>query len=134
MTTLSWFLVNNKVLYFFTLQTMHFPLGLPSHLSSLTIPNKKQTKKMTGTSHKKVSERKAHVGMRPSKTRQTRWEQHHNTFTPSLHLVLFRKVCTPQNSQHVVCTPQNSTCTLAYSNPLNEQATHYCSLPAFLRT
>ena len=39
---------------------------------------------------KKFSERKqAHVGMEPSKTRQTRWEQHHNTFIPSLHLVPF---------------------------------------------
>ena len=28
-----------------------------------------------------------HVEMEPSKTSQTRWEQHHNTFTPSLHLV-----------------------------------------------
>ena len=27
--------------------------------------------------------------MEPSKTSQTRWERHHNTFTPSLHLVPF---------------------------------------------
>ena len=38
---------------------------------------------------KKFSEQKqAHVGMEPSK-KKTRWEQHHNTFTPSLHLVPF---------------------------------------------
>ena len=39
---------------------------------------------------KKFAERKqAHVGMKPSKTSQTRWERHHNSFTPSLHLVPF---------------------------------------------
>ena len=39
---------------------------------------------------KKVSERKqVHAVMEPSKTSQTRWERHHNTFTPSLHLVPF---------------------------------------------
>ena len=42
-------------------------------------------------SQKKVSERKQ--GMEPSKTSQTRWERHHNTFTPSLHLVLFCQLC-----------------------------------------
>ena len=30
-----------------------------------------------------------HVKMEPSKTRQTKWEQHHDTFTPSLHLAPF---------------------------------------------
>ena len=35
--------------------------------------------------HKKFSKwKQAHVGMEPSKTSHTRWEQHHNTFTPSL--------------------------------------------------
>ena len=34
--------------------------------------------------------------MEPSKTSQTRWEQHHNTFTPSLHLVPFCQLCTPK--------------------------------------
>ena len=39
---------------------------------------------------KRFSERKqAHVEMEPTKTRQTRWEQPHNIFTPSLHLVPF---------------------------------------------
>ena len=33
--------------------------------------------------------KQAHVGMEPSKTSQTRREQHHNTFTSSLHLVPF---------------------------------------------
>ena len=41
-------------------------------------------------SHKKFPEQKqAHAGMEPSKTRQTRWEQHQGTFPPSLHLVPF---------------------------------------------
>ena len=43
---------------------------------------------------KKFSERKqAHVGMGPSKTSRTKWERHHNTFTPSLHLVPFCQLC-----------------------------------------
>ena len=42
------------------------------------------------TSPKKLSKGKqAHVGMERSKTSRTRWERHHNTFTPSLHLVPF---------------------------------------------
>ena len=46
------------------------------------------------TSHKKVFQRKqAHVGMERSKTSQTRRERHHNTFTPSLHLVPFCQLC-----------------------------------------
>ena len=43
---------------------------------------------------KKFSKGKqAHVGMEPSKTSQTRCERHHNTFTPSLHLVPFCQLC-----------------------------------------
>ena len=43
---------------------------------------------------KKFSKGKqAHVGMEPSKTSQTRRERHHNTFTPSLHLVPFCQLC-----------------------------------------
>ena len=34
-----------------------------------------------------------HVGMEPSETSQTRWERHHNPFTPSLHLVPFCQLC-----------------------------------------
>jgi len=30
--------------------------------------------------------------MEPSKTNQTRWELHHNAFTPSLHLVPFSQL------------------------------------------
>ena len=37
--------------------------------------------------------KQAHVGMEPSKTSQTRCERHHNTFTPSLHLVPFCQLC-----------------------------------------
>ena len=45
-------------------------------------------------SQKDFSEQKqAHVGMEPSKTSQTRWEWHHITFTPSLHLVPFCQRC-----------------------------------------
>jgi len=44
-----------------------------------------------------------HVGMEASKTNQTRWKWHHNTFTPSLHLVPFCQLCTPQNSLHALC-------------------------------
>ena len=43
---------------------------------------------------KKFAKRKqAHVGMKSSKTNQTRRERHHNTFTPSLHLVPFCQNC-----------------------------------------
>ena len=45
------FIVSNKVLYFHTLQTMHLPLGLPSHLSSLFLAIRKASE----TSHKKHS-------------------------------------------------------------------------------
>ena len=37
--------------------------------------------------------KQAHVGMETSKTSQTRCERHHNTFTPSLHLVPFCQLC-----------------------------------------
>ena len=46
------------------------------------------------TSPKKFSKGKqVHVGMERSKTSRTRWERHHNTFTPSLHLVPFCQLC-----------------------------------------
>jgi len=48
------------------------------------------------TSHRKFSEwKQAHLGMELSKTSQTRWEWHHNTFTPSLHLVPFCQLPMP---------------------------------------
>ena len=47
------------------------------------------------------------------KTSQTRWERHHNTFTPFLHLVPFCQLCT---------TKKLST------HSLNEQGTQHCSL------
>ena len=50
-------------------------------------------------SHKKFSEwKQLHVEMEPSKTNQTRWEWHHNTFKPSLHL-----------GNHALSTPTKST-------------------------
>ena len=45
-TTHSLFFVSNKVLYLHTLQTMHLPIGLPSHLSSLLPFLKNQPNKM----------------------------------------------------------------------------------------
>ena len=68
------------------------------HLSSL-LPFLKT--KIAQTSHKKFSKGKqVHVGMERSKTSRTRWERHHNTFTPSLHLVPFCQLCTTKNSLH----------------------------------
>ena len=43
--------------------------------------------------------------MEASKTNQTRWEWHHNTSTPSLHLLPFCQLCTPQNSLHALSPP-----------------------------
>ena len=43
---------------------------------------------LTSKVTKKFSKwKQVHVGMEPSKTNQTRWEWHHNTFAPPLHLV-----------------------------------------------
>ena len=87
---------------------MQLPFGLPSHLTSLLpfLNDKilqKGQKKTTETSHKKFSERKqVHARMEDSKINQTRWEWHHKTFTPSLHLVPFCQLCTPQNPLHAL--------------------------------
>ena len=86
---------------------MHLPLGLPSHLSSLTIPKQqyKKDKNATETSHKKFSEGKqAHVGMEALKSNQTRWEsmtpQHFHTIPTSC--AILPTICTPQNSLHAL--------------------------------
>ena len=92
-------------MYYHTVHTMHLPLGLPFHVSSLLpfLINYQKKKKQQEQVTKKFSEwKQAHVGMEPSKTSQTRWERHHNTFTPSLHLVPFCQLCTPQNSLHAL--------------------------------
>ena len=74
------------------------------HLSSLlpflkTIPEKKESQ----TSPKKFSKGKqAHVGMERSKTSRTRWERHHNTFTPSLHLVPFCQLYAQQKTLYTL--------------------------------
>ena len=104
----KWLLVvceNNEVLYFRTLHLMHLHSGSPAKSLFSFLPflqenkGKPKTKPTTGTNHKKFSERKqAHVEMESSKTNQTRWEWHHNTFTPSLHP--FCQLCTPRNSLH----------------------------------
>ena len=66
--------------------------------------------------------KQTHVWMEPSKTSQTKWERHHNTFTPSLHLVPFCQLAmTPKKNSlslftvtkwtwySVLLTPQLST-------------------------
>ena len=95
---ISLFFVNNTILYFHTLQSVHLPFPTSLLLPFLkTIPKKKQQEQVT----KKFSKGKqAHVGMEPSKTSQTRCERHHNTFTPSLHLVPFCQLCTQKNFLH----------------------------------
>ena len=40
--------------------------------------------------------------MEPSKTSQTRWEWHHNTFTPSLHLVPFCELMHTKKTLHAL--------------------------------
>ena len=97
----SLFFVNNTVLCF---QTMHhLPLAC---LSSLLLFLKKTNKKTAGTSHKKISKwKQAHVGMEPSKTR---WERHHNTFTPSILPTMYNKKLS--------------------THSLNEHSTQHCSL------
>ena len=78
----------------------------PSYINfllCLTIPKWQYKKKATETSLKKFPEGKqVNVGMEASKPNQTRWEWHHNAFTPSLHLVPFCQLCTPQNSLHAL--------------------------------
>ena len=54
----------------------------PAHKSAEYLDHRQVTK--TFCEGKQV-----HVGMEASKTNQTRWEWHHNTFTPYLHLVPF---------------------------------------------
>ena len=65
---------------FYSLQTIHLPFGLPSHLFSLTIAQNNDNNKKK--SHKKFCEHKQkHVEKELSKTNQTRWKWHHNAFT-----------------------------------------------------
>ena len=87
------FLMDNIHLYF-TDHAFSPRLSLPL-LFSLTISKKKREKKRNTSRKSFLRENKTlvHVGMEPSKTDQTRWEQHHNTFTPSLHLVPFHQLC-----------------------------------------
>ena len=91
-----------------SLWTTQFHVSYPTdHASSPCLPlfslttsiKKKQQEQVT----KKFSKwKQAHVGMEPSKTSQTRWERHYNTFTPSLHLVPFFQLCTTKNSLHTL--------------------------------
>ena len=96
---------------------------IPSNVSSFLPFLKKQHKKKTaGKSYKKVFWTKTSAWMEPSKTNQTRWEWHHSNFTPSLHLVPFCQLCTPQTR----CMH------LAYSHPLNEHCAQHCSFHSLL--
>ena len=52
--------------------------------------------------------------MKHSKTSRTRWERHHNTFTPSLHLVPFCQLCMHNKK--------------LFTHSLNEHGTQHCSL------
>ena len=102
------FFVNNKVLYFHTLQIMHLPLGLPS-LLPFTKTNMKQQKQVT----KKFSEQK-----QPQKPTKLDWD---DTTILLLHpYVLCHFVnCAPRKTLHVHIT---------YSHPLNGHGTQHCSL------
>ena len=109
----------NKVLYFHLYRPSIFPSASPP-TSFLSYNSKKY--KTTETNHKKFTEwKQAHAGMEPSKTNQTRWEWHHNPFTPSLHLVPFCQLFTPQNSLHAHYP-------IPIHTPLNEHSTQHCSL------
>ena len=104
--------MNNTIRYFHTLQSVHLLLSPP--LFSLTISKNNSKKKKHKQVTKKFSKGKqAHVGMERSKTSRTRWERHHNTFTPSLHLVPFCQLCTTKK---------------LFTHSLNEHGTQYCSL------
>ena len=66
-------------------------LGIATHFVHILLSIKYN---VTAEVTKKFSEQnQVHVGMEPSKTNQTRWERHYNTFTPSLHLVPFCQLC-----------------------------------------
>ena len=72
----------------------------PFHLSSLLpfLRNNSKKKQQEQVTKKFSKGKQAHVGMEPSKTSQTRCERHHNTFTPSLHLVPFCQLCTQKST------------------------------------
>ena len=71
---------------------MQLPFGFPSHPSSLLPFLISSTKKPNRNKSKGFSEwKQAHVGIEPSKTNQTRWKWHHNTFIPSYILCHFAK-------------------------------------------
>ena len=85
---------------------------------------KKKDKNATETSHEKFSEGKqAHVGMEALKTTKLDGNQrHHNTFTPSLHLVSFCQLHAHHKTLYMH---------LAYLYTLNNQGTQFCSLQSY---
>ena len=107
MTTVCCFVIN-RVLYVHTLQTMHLPLSLPSHLF-FHIPKRtnkqtenKQTKKKQPEQVTKKKQVKAE--MEPSKKKTTAKQDRNDTTILSQHsyiLCHFAKyICTVQNSLH----------------------------------
>ena len=77
------FFVNNKVLYFCTLQTMHLPLGFPFYLFSLIASQTTNKHTNKQTNKQKIDRNKSHkgflnenrcmyIGMETSKTSWTR--------------------------------------------------------------
>ena len=78
---------------FYQLQLLMFRLRGLSQVETISGDIYKVTKSFP-------KEKKRMQKMEPSKTSQTRWERHHNTFTPSLHLVAFCQLCTTKNSLH----------------------------------
>ena len=72
-----------------------------------TIKQSKQQKTNSQVTKKVSNWKQAYVGMKPSITNQTRWQWHHNTFTP-YHLYILchfanhayhKTLCTPANLQ-----------------------------------
>ena len=107
--------MNNTVLCFHTLEIMHLPLTFLTHLSSLLLFLKTNKKQTAGTSHKKVFQMKTRD--ETLKNQLNKMERHHNTFTPSLHLVPFCQLCTAKK---------------LFTHSLNEHSTQHCSLYSLL--
>ena len=108
--------MSNTILYFYSLQSVHLLLSSP--LFPLTISKNNSKKK-----HKQVTKtfskgKQAHVGMECSKTSRTRWERHHNTFTPQ-HIHTIPTSCAILPTMHYK---------KLFTHSLNEHGTQHCSL------
>ena len=113
--------MNNTIVYFHTLQSVHLPLSPP--LFSLTISKNNSKKKTAGTSHKKVFQRKTSacrdgtLKNQPNKMQTT--PQHIHTIPTSCAIL---PTMHPKKTFYMH---------LAYSHPLNEHSTQHCSLHSF---